>query len=307
MALPKLIEKTIVPPIKCQGIKTQLVPFILQSIKWDGQGRWIEPFCGSGVVAFNLKPQKALINDINPHIIRFYKAIYEGQITPLDVKNHLAIEGKKLEQGGYTGKESYYYVVRRRFNQEGSPLDFLFLSRAAFNGVMRFNSKGEFNVPFCQKPDRFRPAYVTKIANQVAKVAQVMHGKDWLFTSTDWHECVKLAELGDFIYVDPPYVGRHTDYFSAWDEEKAILLAKAMRSLPPRVGFALSMWKENKYRFNEHIPLHWQGNILLTFTHFYHVGASEALRNKMDEALIIKPGYQAAEMMATSRQLPMLF
>ena len=41
--LPKHIENVIVPPIKCQGIKTKLVNFIANNIVWDGEGRWIEP------------------------------------------------------------------------------------------------------------------------------------------------------------------------------------------------------------------------------------------------------------------------
>jgi DNA adenine methylase len=80
--LPKKVQKVLIPPIKSQGIKTKLIRFILSNISWDGGGRWIEPFLGSGVVLFNVQPQQAIVNDINPHIIRLYQMIYTGDLTP---------------------------------------------------------------------------------------------------------------------------------------------------------------------------------------------------------------------------------
>jgi DNA adenine methylase len=50
----------IVPPIKCQGIKTKLVSSIKSLADQQNFDRWIEPLCGSGVVAFNLQPKKTL-------------------------------------------------------------------------------------------------------------------------------------------------------------------------------------------------------------------------------------------------------
>jgi len=78
--------------------------------------------------------------------------------------------GKKLSKNG----QDYYYEVRTRFNERHNPLDFLFLSRAGFNGVIRFNRKGGFNVPFNHKAERFSKAYVTKVVNQVKAV-----GENW--------------------------------------------------------------------------------------------------------------------------------
>lgn len=70
--LPKNIHKVVMPPIKLHGAKTRLVKFILSNISWDGKGKWVEPFLGSGVVLFNVQPERALVNDINPHNIRLY-------------------------------------------------------------------------------------------------------------------------------------------------------------------------------------------------------------------------------------------
>ncbi|MCI0577860.1 MAG: DNA adenine methylase [Chloroflexi bacterium] len=88
----------------------------MENIAWNGTGTWIEPFLGSGVVLFNVRPQRAIISDINPHIIAFYQAIYEGVITPQAAKTHLQREGAKLREAGKKGKDSYYYQVRERFN-----------------------------------------------------------------------------------------------------------------------------------------------------------------------------------------------
>lgn len=287
-SLPRTVKRVIVPPIKCQGIKTKLVKFILSNISWNGKGRWIEPFLGSGVMLFNVQPERALINDINPHIIRLYKMIYDGNLLPEQVRSYLTTEGKKLLSKG----EDYYYAVRERFNRTGDPLDFIFLNRSCFNGVMRFNSKGEFNVPFCRKPDRFRQAYVTKIVNQISQICRIMQGKEWEFCTGDWREVLENVAEDDFVYLDPPYIGRHTDYYQVWSEDDAADLASIARILP--CGFALSMWKENKYRLNQHIASYWYGLVERTFAHFYHVGSTENLRNAMEEALLIKPGYEAA-------------
>lgn len=291
MKLPKIPEKVIVPPIKCQGIKTKLVPFIMENVRWDGRGRWVEPFLGSGVVLFNVRPQQAIINDANPHIINFYRGLYEGTITPQQVKIHLQQEGAKLAENGRKDKNSYYYHVRQRFNTEGNPLDFLFLSRACFNGMMRFNKRGQFNVPFCRKPERFRPAYITKIVNQVKVIQGIMQGKAWEFRIGDWRDCLADLQKEDFVYLDPPYIGRHVDYYNLWSEQDAIDLAKAVQALP--CGFALSMWKENRYRENDHIARFWQDTVERTTDHFYHVGPTEDLRNAMTEALLIKEAYAA--------------
>lgn len=281
MFLPKIIYKINVPPVKCQGIKTKLIDFISQSIKWNGEGKWIEPFLGSGVVLFNIQPKRAIISDTNKHIIKLYKDIQSKKINGLIVKEFLSEMNYELQ----VGKQDFYNKIRERFNKEFNTLDFIFLNRSCFNGVMRFNSKGLFNVPFGHKPARFRQAYITKIVNQINNVYDIMMGKDWIFKTSHWKETLLLACEDDFVYLDPPYIGRHTDYYNNWTDNDANDLSNNIKKLP--CGFAMSMWLENKYRKNEHIDLHWNGYEIKTFSHFYHVGSTENLRNEMQEALII--------------------
>ena len=109
----------------------------------------------------------------------------------------------------------------------------------------------------------------------------------------DWRETLSFAEENDFVYLDPPYIGRHTDYFNNWTEKDAIELSEYSRKL--QCGYALSMWLENKYRKNDHIENHWNNLEIKSFAHFYHVGSKESLRNEMQEGLAIKPSFTSNE------------
>lgn len=102
---------------------------------------------------------------------RLYKKVY------FKLKFNLTEEGTKL----LDSNGEYYYEVRYRFNLENNPLDFLFLGRSCFNGMMRFNKKGGFNVPFCKKPNRFAQALVTKITNQVGNITQIIENGYYTF------------------------------------------------------------------------------------------------------------------------------
>lgn len=292
MKFPKSIDHIIVPPIKIQGIKTKLVPFIAENISWDGNGTYFEPFLGSGVVAFNLIPEKAVLSDINPFIIQFYTELQSGKITSQIVREFLFREGEKLAQ---TPKDngSYYYTVRNRFNESHSPLDFLFLQRSNFNGMIRFNSKGEYNVPFGRNPNRFAPALITKITNQVRQIELIfqLHPK-WRFICESYENIIPMVGKQDFIYLDPPYIGRHDTYYTSWSEDQARLLANLTQR--SGAGWALSMWLENKYRFNEHVSL-WSKGIIRSVDHYYFVGGKEFNRNAMTEALIIEPKHLVAQ------------
>ncbi|WP_069470861.1 DNA adenine methylase [Candidatus Marithrix sp. Canyon 246] len=272
--------KVNIPPIKSQGIKTKLVPWIQSIVPSNFEGRWIEPFMGTCVVAFNIAPKQALLSDTNPHLINFYSAIASGEITPEIVRQYLIYEGRKLLEKG----ESHYYEVRERFNDKHQPLDFLFLNRAGFNGMIRFNRKGKFNIPFCKKPQRFAQAYITKIVNQVDYVAKSLKAKDFTFKCQSFEQAIKATTDKDVIYCDPPYIGRHVDYYNGWNKENEQLLFEVLSNSPSK--FILSTWHHNDYRNNEYIKKYWKKFHILTREHFYHVGASEKNRNPMIEAIV---------------------
>lgn len=272
--------KVHIPPIKSQGIKTKLVPWIKTIVPENFKGTWIEPFMGTGVVAFNIAPENALLCDSNPHLINFYSAIAKQEITADSVRQYLINEGNKLQ---HTGAD-HYYLIRERFNQYHEPLDFLFLNRAGFNGMIRFNSKGGFNIPFCKKPQRFAPAYITKIVNQVAFISQLLKNKNFCFKCQDFNKTIAEAKQADIIYCDPPYIDRHADYYNNWGNDNETLLFNSLSDFKGK--FIVSTWHHNIYRNNNYIQSLWSKYRVLTWEHFYHVGGKESNRNTMIEALI---------------------
>lgn len=273
--------KVITPPIKSQGIKTKLVPWISQILPSEN-GRWIEPFLGTGVVAFNMRFRLAILNDTNPHIIQLYKEIQEGLISPNIVKAYLEKEGEKLSSAPNKGYEHFTFI-KNRFNEKPNSLDFIFLSRAGFNGMMRFNKKGYWNIPFCKKPQRFAQAYITKIVNQVAKVSMSIK-PEWEFFNKQFSEIIPLAEENDIIYCDPPYFGRYVDYYNGWSAENEELLFNQLKET--KAKFILSTWHHNDYRENEMISKYWNHFNIITRDHFYHSGGKIENRRSVVEALV---------------------
>ena len=190
--------------------------------------------------------------------------------------------GLKLwaDENGY----GHFRKIRDRFNKDFNPLDFIFLSRTGFNGMMRFNRHGKWNVPFCKKPGRFSPAYITKICNQIDNVVSVIRKKDWIFLNQSFLDTILLAGENDIIYCDPPYFGRHVDYYNGWTEDDEIALYKSLCNT--KAKFILSTWHHNKYRKNSMITRLWDKFNVETKEHFYHSGGYVENRHSITEALV---------------------
>ena len=274
-------DKVYVPPLKIQGIKTKLVSTIQRYVVLENETIWVEPFMGSGVVGFNVAPKNAIFSDTNPHIINFYTQIQNGVITPQRVREFLEYEGKKLAELD----ADYYIYVRNRFNAKHDPLDFLFLNRVCFNGMMRFNKSNDFNVPYGHKPERFSKAYITKIVNQVAFVQTKIKLNNWVFVCQPFYETISNAKANSFIYCDPPYIGRHVDYYDSWNEQNEFLLCEKLKNSGAK--FMVSTWDHTSFRKNEYIDSLWSFCYKITQEHFYHIGAKESNRNPVIEALLM--------------------
>lgn len=276
----------LIPPIKCQGKKTKLVSHIKElysKLKLDNSV-YYEPFMGSGIVGFNIEPERAIFSDNNPYIIKFYNSIKSNEIDLDTIRIFLEEEGKKLLESG----KDYYNLVRDRFNKDGNILDFLFLNRCCFNGLMRFNRNGKFNVPYCKKDDKLSSDYIDKIIDQVKKVKELLdRHPDWQFICSDWKDIVKDAKEEDIIYCDPPYLGLFSTYYTEYDINNEKELQDFLNNIC-NSKWIYSSWKENKDKTNEFI-LDLIGKYdSIDIEHRYQIGSKNEYRNKVVEILIYK-------------------
>src|SRR6266498_4074467 len=75
------------PPLKWAGGKRWLVPHVAPIWKEQKHRRYVEPFCGGLAMALGLRPQRALLNDVNPHLINFYQQVQRGLEVSVEMRN----------------------------------------------------------------------------------------------------------------------------------------------------------------------------------------------------------------------------
>ena len=204
MAATSRNGNSIVPPLKWAGGKRWQLPYLKKYWAPEGHRRLVEPFCGGLAVALGLAPDRALLNDINPHLVNFYCWLQRGLKITIEMKYDA----------------SSFYSHRSRFNallHEGKAASkeaaslFYYLNRTAYNGLCRFNRGGEFNVPFGRYTAinyrRDFTAYRAAFAN-------------WKFANERFDR-LKLKP-NDFVYADPPYDVQFTQYAKdgfAWQDQ----------------------------------------------------------------------------------------
>lgn len=282
----------IIPPLKIQGKKTKIVPHIQELTKQilkdnPNIDTWIEPFFGTGVVGFNVPDQikTVIVSDINPYIIEFYDNIKHGVITGSSIKEWLLLMGTKLElseENGYT----FYREIRDEFNKTKDIKLFLFLSRTGFNGMMRFNKKGEWNLPYCKVPTKLNETVVNTLCEEIDVLYNLMQEKNFIFLNQSFEETLKLTNDNSIIYCDPPYLGLYTNYFDTWDYENEKQLNSILETIKRPI--IVSTWFDNGKVKNEIIDQLWSKWDIKLVNHKYNVGAKVENRREVIEALLYK-------------------
>jgi DNA adenine methylase len=185
--------------------KNEVQPFL----KWAGGKRWLisshnnllphsylryfEPFLGSGAVFFSLRPENAMLADINKELIDCYIAI----------KNDWFKVEKFLQKHHAAHSHDYYYQLRAQRIEDLSEkaARFIYLNRTCWNGLYRVNRKGEFNVPKGTKNNVLLSSDNFQAISQLLKTVELKH--------VDFEVLIDKAQAGDFIFVDPPYTVKH--------------------------------------------------------------------------------------------------
>jgi DNA adenine methylase len=193
-----------IPILKWAGGKRKLIPKILDLFPINYSSlTYHEPFLGGGALFFSIEPKCGTINDINHHLINFYKIVR-------DKPNELIAETQKHEYN-----KEIYYQLRTKYNEEDlSELEkaslFLYFNKTGFNGLWRVNSKDKYNVPFGRYVNpTIVPIETIMDANRILKNKQIL--------CTDFTYIIDSAVSGDLCYFDPPYQPvSETAYFTSY-------------------------------------------------------------------------------------------
>ena len=231
------------PLIKYRGGKSNEIPHLVKHIPlYDG--RYIEPFFGGGALYFYLEPKKAIINDINTKLISFYLGVrnnfetLKAELTEIEsvyTRNRKIFEELKSKSPNKRVEdknENLYYTIRDMFNdltekKYSEALLYYFINKTAYSGMIRYNAKGEFNVPYGRYAN-LNTEMVTKSHSDLLANAEIYN--------LDYSEIFKMAKEDDFIFLDPPYDCSFSDYGNAeykdgFSEKNHIELANRYKQL----------------------------------------------------------------------------
>ena len=221
-----LKKQDIIDVINNKDVNTYLLPII----KWSGGKKdeiknfidyipktydtYLEPFIGGGAVYFHINPKKAVINDLHTELIDFYKSIKNGDSDKIY---------KFMEE--HPNQEDIYYKVRsyKPNNQLENAQRFYYLRKTCFRGMLRYNSKGEFNIPYGRYKNFNFEDIKNKKYEKLLKNTEVLN-KDFKYIFDNYNS------KDNFMFLDPPYDSEFTDYgYCTFGKEEHKKLAKCFK------------------------------------------------------------------------------
>lgn len=232
------------PLIKYRGGKTKEIPNIMWHIP-RFSGRYVEPFFGGGALFFYLEPRRAIINDINSKLMNFYRGVRDNytdlrkeldEIERIYTNNRKEYEALKAISPNVRVEdknEELYYTLRAMFNElkdktYSDALLYYYINKTAYSGMIRYNARGEFNVPF-GRYQHLNTHSVTQSHSILLQRAEILN--------TDYSEVFNLCKADDFVFLDPPYDCVFSDYGNeehkdGFNEENHRRLANDFMNLP---------------------------------------------------------------------------
>lgn len=207
------------PMIKYRGGKSKEISHFISNMP-ENYNRYIEPFFGGGALYFYLEPQNAIINDVNTKLYSFYKQMQEEypsvrkQLDELQMvyeqnqKEYEGLKKKHPEERVENKNEALYYKIRDMFNHkiESEYLEavvYFFINKTAYSGMIRYNAKNEYNVPFGRYKN-LNTKLITDKHYELLKRTEIYN--------YDYSEIFNMAGNNDFIFLDPPYDCVFSDY-----------------------------------------------------------------------------------------------
>ncbi len=198
------------PFLKWAGGKTQLLPtietFLPNSFRTENAVTYIEPFVGGGAVLFYLlhnypNIKRAIINDINSHLVTTYRIIRDNPFGLIDGLREL--QERYHDAKTFEEQKSFYLSIRNSFNLDNlteieEAAYMIFLNRTCFNGLYRENSKGHFNVPYGRYSNpTICDENLLLVDSHLLQKVEILSG--------DFSNTSNYVDGYTFFYFDPPY------------------------------------------------------------------------------------------------------
>lgn len=248
-------QKFIKSPLNYTGGKYKLLPQIMPLFPDGRIRRFVDMFAGGCNVSVNVRNADMVIaNDINESVIGIYRSFSSMQVEEVIAR----IEDRISEFSLTLDNQDGYNALRRMYNESAAkdPIDLFVLICYSFNHQIRFNGKGEYNMPFGKNRSQFN--------DTIRKNLIDFHGRlgDIVFTTKSFDE-IKVGNLSteDFVYCDPPYLITCATYNEkdGWNVDKERRLLSILDEIDGRgVRFALSNVLTNKGASND-ILCEWCG------------------------------------------------
>ena len=213
IATPLRIKK-LTPLIKWSGGKGDEIKDFEKYIP-SNYDTYIEPFMGGGALFFNLAPKKAVISDVHKELIDFYTNIGNGNSKEIY---------KFMEQNP-NNPETYYKI--RDTMVPADDLDrakiFYYQRKTCFRGMLRYNRRGKFNIPF----GRYKTCNYSELQN---KEYEKLLSTTTILNKSFEYMFENYNDEKNFMFLDPPYDSEFTDYgYCKFDKTEQEKLAKCFK------------------------------------------------------------------------------
>lgn len=262
-------SKTYRSPLFYVGDKYKLYPKISKYFP-KTINRFIEPFTGGGSVFLNVNANEYLLNDIDTNVINIHQFLMEQSENPKAFFDNVfdIIQQYNLSHSYIKDivpqelKDKWIKTYYAKFNKQGfnklktdynssnekSVLHLYLLLIYGFNRMLRFNSKGEYNLPVGNVD--FNKNTETALHDYFRLTKQ----KNIQFFNLDFLDFFRQIEFqkDDFVYLDPPYLITFSEYNKLWNEETEKRLLDFLEWLDSQnVKFAVSNVSHYKGKINQ--------------------------------------------------------
>lgn len=226
-------SKHIKSPLNYTGGKSKLLPQILPLFP-DKIGTFVDLFCGGCNVGVNVIANKVIYNDFMPQIIDLFK-----NWKKTDINETIQYVEHQVEKFGLSKyNQDGFLELRKQYNELKDIRDLFVLVAYAFNHQIRFNSKGEYNMPF----GKDRSEYNKTMKNNLVKFITCIKEQNSVFLNKSFDELdIKDFNEDTFVYADPPYLITSACYNAVWDEKMEYKLLEYLDKCTKHgIKFALS-------------------------------------------------------------------